>query len=220
MILREKIDEIESEYRSGLTLQQIGDKYGVTRERVRQILRRFSIPREAGGSLVRTARKRQRAEQKRIQWWLAKYGMTREAYRSIPAHIRAAYSRQRNNARLRGVAFTLSFRDWYEVWTSSGKLHLRGRGRGRYCMSRINDGGGYELGNVFITSCRENGAEYQRKVRSGKRQPRARVATGVYLMYPGFSKPYVAQIGGRRQGYYASVEDALAARAALRAKAA
>lgn len=32
-------------YQEHMTLQQIGDKYGISRERVRQIMERYDIPR-------------------------------------------------------------------------------------------------------------------------------------------------------------------------------
>lgn len=49
----EKMAEL---YRSGKTLQQIGDMYSVSRERVRQILAPLGFSRESGGSYVRSER--------------------------------------------------------------------------------------------------------------------------------------------------------------------
>lgn len=44
----------------------------------------------------------------------------------------------------------LSFDEWLSIWKTSGHLHERGKGAGKYVMSRINDLGHYELGNVCI----------------------------------------------------------------------
>ena len=48
------------------------------------------------------------------------------------------------------IQFKLTFQEWLKIWEDSGKFHLRGKKIGQYCMSRINDKGHYEVGNVFI----------------------------------------------------------------------
>lgn len=53
----------------------------------------------------------------------------------------------------------ISFEDWLKVWIDSGKLAQRGRKKGEYCMSRINDLGDYVLGNVFIQLSSENASQ-------------------------------------------------------------
>lgn len=54
------------------------------------------------------------------------------------------------------VKMRLTFEEWLSVWVESGKLHLRGIKKGSYCMSRCNDLGHYEMGNVFIQSSAHN----------------------------------------------------------------
>lgn len=62
------------------------------------------------------------------------------------------------------VLFKLSFDEWDAIWQASGRWQDRGRTRGCYCMSRYNDLGHYELGNVFIQpigdNTRESNARY------------------------------------------------------------
>lgn len=41
---RARIDDIKARYVGGETLQQIGDAYGITRERIRQLLRKAGVP--------------------------------------------------------------------------------------------------------------------------------------------------------------------------------
>jgi len=63
---------------------------------------------------------------------------------------------QKNNALTRGIPFLLSFEQWLDIWTESGKLSQRGRGAEKFCMCRHEDIGPYEVGNVFIGINREN----------------------------------------------------------------
>lgn len=50
--------EMIEQYRRGLTLQAIGEKYGVSRERVRQVMRYHGVPSRDGGNSVRAAARR------------------------------------------------------------------------------------------------------------------------------------------------------------------
>lgn len=54
------------------------------------------------------------------------------------------------------IEFKLSFDEWLDIWIKSGFWHLRGRNRGCYVMSRLNDIGHYEINNVFIQSVTDN----------------------------------------------------------------
>lgn len=60
------------------------------------------------------------------------------------------------NAKKRGIAFNINFKDWWDIWQKSGHWHERGQLALNYCMSRKNDTGGYEVGNVSITTNSEN----------------------------------------------------------------
>jgi aspartate aminotransferase-like enzyme len=66
------------------------------------------------------------------------------------------YLQQRAQARMRKVPFTITLEDWIKVWADSGKWEQRGRRKDQYCMSRIGDKGGYEIGNVFIQLSNQN----------------------------------------------------------------
>lgn len=54
------------------------------------------------------------------------------------------------------ILMKLSYEEWKNIWLSSGKYHLRGRKAGCYVMSRNNDIGHYEIGNVEIVSIAVN----------------------------------------------------------------
>jgi hypothetical protein len=57
------------------------------------------------------------------------------------------------------IEFRLTFDEWWDIWEASGKYHLCGKRRGQYCMSRVNDIGHYEVGNVFIQLHSENNSQ-------------------------------------------------------------
>lgn len=54
------------------------------------------------------------------------------------------------------VLMKLTFEQWSQLWDASGHWVNRGNRAGQYCMSRMNDIGHYELGNVFIQLHSEN----------------------------------------------------------------
>lgn len=72
------------------------------------------------------------------------------------------YEKQKGSVRNRvdkngdKIDFKLSFEQWMDIWQSSGKLNERGSKKGQYCMSRYNDIGHYEVGNVFIQRIEDN----------------------------------------------------------------
>jgi hypothetical protein len=61
-----------------------------------------------------------------------------------------AFIQQRANAKRRNIEWRMTFEEWLEIWLASGRMGLRGRGVGKYCMSRFGDRGPYALGNVEI----------------------------------------------------------------------
>ena len=71
------------------------------------------------------------------------------------------YLQQRAQARMRKVPFTLTLTEWIKLWADSGKWEQRGIGKNQYCMSRVGDAGGYEVGNVFIQLSSNNVREAQ-----------------------------------------------------------
>ncbi len=60
------------------------------------------------------------------------------------------YMTHKRNAKKRNIDFFLTFDEWLDIWTRSGKLDMRGRKKGQYCMARIGDIGPYAIGNVYI----------------------------------------------------------------------
>ena len=76
-----------------------------------------------------------------------------------------AYSTQKSAAKIRGIAWLLTFEEWLEIWEQSGNLHLRGPKIGQYCMARYGDVGPYAVGNVRIILSSENHIEAAPRMR-------------------------------------------------------
>lgn len=167
---------MERRYRAGQTLHQIGEHYGITRERVRQILAKRGISATDGGARVRAIRAiAERAAAKDARF-MRRLGCTYAQYRSVCQRgwsdpdgrertPMGAFLRQRCTARGREIDWQFKFWDWWCVWEQSGHWHERGRGRG-YVMARHNDAGPYGPGNVKIILATENIAEYYDRERA------------------------------------------------------
>jgi len=70
--------------------------------------------------------------------------------------IKQRYQEQKNAAIQRGIEWNFTFESWWKVWDDSGQWANRGRGIGKYCMSRKEDKGPYSPDNVFIQEHQQN----------------------------------------------------------------
>lgn len=204
----ERAEKMANMYRQGITLAGIGATFGVTRERVRQILKRIGIAAKEGGGQKRSAVRRQQRETSREARSLAKWGMSCDEVQSLRrSGVLHAFKQQKRNAEARGITWDLSLAQWWDVWQTSGKWEQRGRGKGAYVMSRIQDAGGYEFGNVHVQLAEENSREAVKKW-AGK----AKANRGVFLLYPGRRCPWMAKVGQHKLGFFPTEEEAVAAR--------
>jgi hypothetical protein len=164
-------------YRGGQTLQEIGAQFGITRERVRQIIVAAGVSRLQGGVHAQAkSRARQKLvakKNKRDARALLIYGCDYKTLKELnhgcllraPSTPAWAYLDQRRNAEKRGIQWAITFPQWMEIWLASGHLYERGRGRDRYCMARCHDRGAYALGNVYITTIAQNVSDYQSELK-------------------------------------------------------
>lgn len=163
--IRDNKDDLIAMYKAGSTLAQIGEKYGVSRERVRQIISQYGVIGDDGGRALKS-RVKKAARLARIEAaYLRLRGMTRDEFRALNSPARwggykktpvYAFINQKKNAHTRGIPFEFIFADWWAVWVESGKFEERGCSREAYVMSRFNDEGAYNKGNVYITTLRLN----------------------------------------------------------------
>lgn len=152
----DRSQEMARLFRQGSTYQEIGDAYGVSRQRVQQILRSSEgFDRRNGGQHRKATRQRLLNEELREKRCQEKWGCDRETYEAAGDKARRVFGQQRNNAGHRGIGWELTFGQWWRIWKASGKWAERGRGHG-YCMCRHGDVGPYALGNVYIATGAEN----------------------------------------------------------------
>jgi hypothetical protein len=200
-------------YRQGTTLHAIGLMYGLTRERVRQILSaHFGVTRNDGGAATKHRLRLSVTDSKKDQLYRDKYGCGYEEYKAIPVTVRLAWRCQKRTARYRGIPYRISVLDFWRIWQASGKWGQFGRGKDKYCLTRLGDQGSYEVGNVVVMTNAENGRLYGISKRGKKMRPVAE--QGVCCLFPGWKKPWVAYLNRQRLGYFATEEDARAARKA------
>src|SRR5258708_1084180 len=162
----------------GMTYQEIGEAYGVSRQRIEQIMRRNGITKEQGGfglqSLIRVAVKKEAREialRNKEEKVFKVYGCSAEKILELTGSLPhgywsvsskdypwAAYRMQRHNALGTGKGWDISFPEWWQVWQESGKWELPGRGKAT-SMPRYGDSGPYKMGNVYICTVGQNFAD-------------------------------------------------------------
>lgn len=197
-------------YRQGLTLEKIGQSFGLTRERVRQLLKKQGLVYTDGGQHKSVQARNAMKKAKQDSRCLARHGITYDRWKEVVGTgLLKAYRNQENAAKSRGIEWGLNFAHWLDLWETSGKLKQRGRGKGKYVMSRIKDTGGYVIGNVHIQPATQNSLEAV-EVWRGK----AKTNRGVFHLYPGLSKPYLVKVGKKVVGHFATEEEAVAERMA------
>lgn len=171
-------EEMAEKYKAGMTLKELGDFYGFSRERARQLMTwELGITHKDGGKHKRATEKQKAQEERARIRHAAKWGMSIEQRQTLrdmdPDYSQTPickFVQQRNNAKRRNIDWQLTLGEWWQIWEASGKWDERGRGSG-YVMARHGDTGPYAVGNVKVINGRENQSEYIRRhwkqVRSG-----------------------------------------------------
>jgi hypothetical protein len=72
---------------------------------------------------------------------------------------KSIFVKQKCMAKFREIEWLLTYEEWIDIWDKSGKWDQRGRGVGKYCMSRIGDTGPYSKDNVYINECVKNSGD-------------------------------------------------------------
>lgn len=155
-------DDIERWYREGLTLEEIGQYYNVSRERIRQILEQLGVSRTEGGQHVKAQLREQERQEELDRKCLEKYGCTRDQWKEMRRQALSyidspqnVFIRQKNNALQRGIEWELKLWDWWQIWERSGKWEFRGRAGDQYGLARLDISKGFTLDNVKVMTNRE-----------------------------------------------------------------
>jgi transposase-like protein len=158
-------------YREGYTLAVIGAQFGISRERVRQLMtKHFGTRQNDGGQHAVAAKRAEKALARRNAECLRRNGCSLEQYQEIMEagrrafaasgsrykHPSYAFKGQRNNARHRKIEWHLTFWEWWTIWQRSGHWGQRGIHSGEYVMCRNGDTGPYAVWNVYIALSAEN----------------------------------------------------------------
>lgn len=152
---------IISRFRAGETQQSIADEYGLTRQRIQQVLVKYGLGKKdsARGAMIATRRVSERsATIARLDaYWRRVYGLSLIERTTIKRQFGhrpfRAYIEQRSMmCRLYGRAvWQISFTEWWGLWLASGKWQERGRGHG-YGLMRNDALAPYSRGNCRIVS--------------------------------------------------------------------
>ncbi len=180
-----RTEQMVSLYRQGKVLDDIAPLFGLTRERVRQIIRAAGVQSDEGGGRLRTLQRiRGRIQakvelaEKRERRARSYYGCTYAELQALgplliktsPAH---KFRQQKCNARRRKIQWNLTLPEWWRIWSESGKWSERGQGS--FCMSRYGDTGPYSVENVHIITSSENIKEYQETPRAKENWARVKL---------------------------------------------
>lgn len=152
---KDRLDAIVLSYRSGVTLRKIGAEVGLSPERIRQMLKKAGVGSHEGGRAVRPKKKKNH-----VAVTALRLGISIDRYNSLRGgKLLRAYRSQSNSAKNRGIPFEMTFGQWLDIWHRSGKLDMRGCGKGLYCMCRRGDKGPYSVDNVDIRLIEENSSD-------------------------------------------------------------
>lgn len=143
-------------FKKGTTITRLAIRFGVSRQRIQQIISDNGLTRHDGGySVIKQTKDQIKKIEKKRQIFIKEsiLGMPMEKYKHLlkyrprPYYV---YLRQRLNALQRGIEWSLSFGQWWMFWEDSGQWENHGRGFNKFVLTRKNYKKGFHLDNVEI----------------------------------------------------------------------
>lgn len=157
---------IVSRYASGITLVQIAEDYGVTGEGIRLIIKKVDSSKIGSSRKVIAEQARSKLRAAADERSMGLWGMPKDEFKQhialfggrrvngSPVHRFVA---QRQNAKTRGIAWELTFADWWKIWHESGKWQQRGCHLEDFVMARHGDlDTPYSKDTVYICTSLKN----------------------------------------------------------------
>lgn len=167
-------ETIASLFKAGQTVIQLASEYGVSHQRISQILHKLGVDQKSGGRAERKRMNIAAARSKSDAWCERWYGVPRSVANAIKKEhgykVLRDYKFQRKNARRRKIKWELTLSTWLGFWLASGVFERRGRGRGKYVMARRGDVGPYSISNIFAHEAIENLHDGRNKYLQSKRE--------------------------------------------------
>lgn len=174
-------DRIVALFASGKTTSELGSRYHVSDERIRQIIHAAGLDRTSGGASVRHQKRLKAKDSKRIKRKArtAKYyGCDYEEMLRIRAEFDGggdpvfAFREQRRAQRKYAprTPWTLTLSQWWSVWKASRAWRYRRWMLGDYGMKRIDPKKGWVAGNVSIVRVKSKRRTASSKSQAGERR--------------------------------------------------
>ena len=160
---------IVASFMAGESMKEIGNRLGLSREYIRQVIAKHGMTAAQGGfahqvALKREAKRKQK-EERQAQLkskFLEQWGTPRGAVSANPEVL--AYLGFRWNVKRRGITNTLTFFQWKDIWAKSGIL---GRpGQGQYGLTRRDLTRGFDAENAVVRSMQDISRETVARTRA------------------------------------------------------
>lgn len=121
--VREVIVGMRDAYLEGDTLEAIGERHGVTRERIRQLLKEhFGITGKDSGRIAASKARKARKRSDFLSAFMPKYGCTKEQFRTVPLSVREHYRDRIEYARRKGLTVGFTLLDFFAGKIENGSV--------------------------------------------------------------------------------------------------
>jgi len=165
---------------NNMSMQEIANEFDVTREAIRQILKKYGYTNKDGGMAYKTKIKREK-ERKSVDWKKDRkakkiYGCDSQTVseinsgRLLTCHLAPAlrYKGYIRYLKLNNIKYSLTLPEWYDIWIKSGHYSEDPSDKYKHNMVRIDDTKPVTADNVKILPSKEHGTLIQKRIKQNK----------------------------------------------------